>query len=60
MNTTTEPSTEYQPKSDLGKAIATWENGDHIPTDLYMKLTEQGLDPSVLEKQYKSDSYSQH
>lgn len=45
-----EAITEYH--SALGKAIAMWQEGHHIPMDLYTKLIEDGFDVPRLEARY--------
>lgn len=39
-------------RSAIGRAIAMWESGHHIPLDLYTKLIEDGYDVPRLEARH--------
>lgn len=43
---------EQEYETPLARAIATWQNGQSIPMDLFADLMEQGFDVPSLERRY--------
>jgi hypothetical protein len=39
-------------ESSLGRALAMWDRGHHIPLDLYAELVQQGFDVPALEARH--------